>query len=140
MHIACPTLIISLLFNLIDINNWVRKEYYNHYMHKVCCTYSVTSNIDITGVRTALKSMNKKIYPAQIYMLTTVVNQYQEFRMNIDCEGNLGFWDELNPSYTIFNKEKELFSSIWVAKECRNLCGLRWLFKPCRMPHTSRRF
>lgn len=100
-------------FNLIDINNWVRKEYYNHYMHKVCCTYSVTSNIDITGVRTALKSMNKKIYPAQIYMLTTVVNRYQEFRMNIDSNGNLGFWDELNPSYTIFNKEKELFSSIW---------------------------
>ena len=100
-------------FNLIDINNWARKEYYNHYMHKVCCTYSVACNIDITGVRTALKSMNKKIYPAQIYMLTTVVNQYQEFRMNIDTDGNLGYWDELNPSYTIFNKEKELFSSIW---------------------------
>lgn len=100
-------------FNLIDMNNWVRKDYYNHYMHKVCCTYSVTSNIDISGLRTALKSMNKKIYPAQIYMLTTVVNQYQEFRINIDSDGNLGFWDELNPSYTIFNKEKELFSSIW---------------------------
>lgn len=100
-------------FNIIDINNWVRKDYYDHYMHKVCCTYSITSNIDITGVRTALKNINKKIYPAQIYMLTTVVNQYQEFRMNIDSDGNLGFWDELNPSYTIFNKEKELFSSIW---------------------------
>lgn len=33
--------------------------------------------------------------------------------MNINTDGKLGFWDELNPCYTIFNKEKEVFSSIW---------------------------
>ncbi|MDW2797671.1 CatA-like O-acetyltransferase [Clostridium boliviensis] len=33
--------------------------------------------------------------------------------MSINADGNLGFWDEINPSYTIFNKEKEMFSSIW---------------------------
>lgn len=100
-------------FHLIDISNWVRKDYYNHYMNELRCTYSLTANIDITGIRTALKNTNKKIYPAQIYMLTTVVNRYQEFRMSINADGKLGFWDELNPSYTIFNKEKEVFSSIW---------------------------
>jgi len=26
----------------------------------------------------------------------------------------LGFWDEINPSFTIFNKETETFSDIWV--------------------------
>ena len=104
---------IIMSFNLIDINNWARKDYYIHYMHELRCTYSLTANINITGVRTAVKSMNKKIYPAQIYMLTTIVNRYQEFRMNIDTDGNLGYWDELNPSYTIFNKDKETFSSIW---------------------------
>ncbi|GLB23945.1 type A chloramphenicol O-acetyltransferase [Lacrimispora xylanolytica] len=100
-------------FHLIDISNWPRRDYYNHYMRELRCTYSLTANIDITGLRTALKRMDKKIYPAQIYMLTTIVNQYQEFRMNVDADGNLGVWDELNPSYTIFNKEKETFSSIW---------------------------
>lgn len=100
-------------FNRIDMSNWVRKDYYNHYMHELRCTYSLTANIDITGMRTALKSMNKRIYPAQIYMLSTIVNRFQEFRMSIDADGNLGFWDELYPSYTIFNKEKEMFSSIW---------------------------
>lgn len=100
-------------FNLIDIDNWARKDYYNHYINNVRCTYSLTANIDITAVLTALKNLNKKIYPTQIYMLASIVNRYQEFRMNIDKNGNLGFWDILNPSYTIFNKEKETFSSIW---------------------------
>ncbi|MFD1259840.1 type A chloramphenicol O-acetyltransferase [Entomomonas asaccharolytica] len=100
-------------FNLIDIENWPRKEYYLHYMNQLRCSYSLTTNIDITRLKTFLKQTNRKIYPAQIYMLATLVNQYQEFRMNYNSDGALGYWDQLNPSYTIFNKSSETFSSIW---------------------------
>jgi len=100
-------------FNPINIENWERKDYYTHYMQQVRCTYSLTTNIDITGLRIALKDIGKKIYPVQIYMIATIVNQYKEFRMSFNAEGDLGYWDELNPSYTIFNKSKESFSSIW---------------------------
>ena len=31
----------------------------------------------------------------------------------INSEGNLGYWDKLNPLYTVFNKETEKFSNIW---------------------------
>lgn len=57
--------------------------------------------------------MNKKIYPVQIYMIASIVNQYKEFRMDINSYGELGYWDEVNPSYTVFNKDNETFSSIW---------------------------
>lgn len=100
-------------FNLIDKENWKRKEYYNHYMDNLRCTYSLTANIDITKLRIALKSVNKKIYPALIYMITTTVNELPEFRMSTNADGELGCWDEMVPSYTIFNKETETFSSIW---------------------------
>ncbi|MDD4160015.1 MAG: type A chloramphenicol O-acetyltransferase [Synergistaceae bacterium] len=100
-------------FILVDIENWERKEHYDHYMHQVRCTYSMTVNVDITGLRCAIKKANKKIYPVLIYMLASVVNQYREFRMDTDTEGNLGYWDEVNPSYTVFNKSKEIFSNIW---------------------------
>lgn len=100
-------------FHLIDIEKWQRKDYYLHYMNQLRCTYSLTTNIDITGLKTFIKKTNKRIYPAQIHMLATVVNQYQEFRMNFDTDGALGYWDELNPSYTVFNKNAETFSSIW---------------------------
>ncbi|MCD7935453.1 MAG: type A chloramphenicol O-acetyltransferase, partial [Tannerellaceae bacterium] len=100
-------------FNLINIEEWDRRDYYRHYMQEVCCTYSLTTNIEITGLRAAVKQMGIKIYPVQIYMIATIVNRYKEFRMNTNPDGELGYWDELNPSYTIFNKSSETFSSIW---------------------------
>lgn len=100
-------------FNLIDIEKWQRKDHYLHYMSQLRCTFSLTTNIDITGLKTFIKKANKRIYPVQIHMLATVVNQYQEFRMNYNANGVLGYWDELNPSYTVFNKSTETFSSIW---------------------------
>lgn len=57
--------------------------------------------------------MNKKSYPALIYMITTTVNQFPEFRISTNADGKLGYWGELIPSYTIFNKDLETFSSIW---------------------------
>lgn len=100
-------------FNQIDIEKWNRKEYYIHYMNQLPCTYSLTTNIDITNMLSAIKKASKKIYPAQIYIIASIVNQYKEFRMTINHDGDLGYWDEVNPSYTIFNKSSETFSSIW---------------------------
>jgi len=100
-------------FNQIDIEKWDRKEYYIHYMNQLPCTYSITTNIDITNMLSAIKKAGKKIYPVQIYIIASIVNQYKEFRMNINPHGDLGYWDEVNPSYTIFNKSSETFSSIW---------------------------
>ncbi len=100
-------------FNRIDLEKWNRKEYYIHYMDEMRCTYSLTVNIDITGLKAAAKEMRKKIYPVQIYMIATIVNQYAEFRTDINSRGELGYWEEVNPSYTVFNKDSETFSSIW---------------------------
>lgn len=100
-------------FNRIDIEKWNRKEYYIHYMNQLPCTYSLTTNIDITNMLSAIKKASKKIYPAQIYIIASIVNQYKEFRMTRNHDGDLGYWDEVNPSYTIFNKSSETFSSIW---------------------------
>lgn len=102
-------------FNQIDIEKWNRKEYYIHYMNELRCTYSLTVNIDITGLKSAVKEMSKRIYPVQIYMIATVVNQCEEFRMDINSYGELGYWSEVNPCYTIFNKDSKTFSSIWTS-------------------------
>lgn len=101
-----------MTFTKIDIENWHRKEYYLHYMNQPC-TYSLTTTIDITELKNGLKNNNQKIYPALIYMLTTMVNQHEEFRMTKNAKAELGYWKELIPSYTIFNKENQTFSSIW---------------------------
>lgn len=100
-------------FNPINIEQWERKDHYHYYMDVIRSTYSLTSEIDVTNLLTKLKSRNLRIYPVQIYIITTIVNRYQEFRMDFDADGRLGYWDEVYPSYTVFNKERETFSGIW---------------------------
>lgn len=100
-------------FNLIDIKHWSRKPYFEHYLNNVKCTYSMTANIEITDLLYEIKLKNIKLYPTLIYMIATVVNNHKEFRTCFDHSGSLGYWDSMNPSYTIFHKENETFSSIW---------------------------
>lgn len=100
-------------FNLIDIEHWNRKPYFEHYLNTVRCTYSMTANIEITNLLYEIKLKKLKLYPIIIYIIATVVNNHKEFRTCFDKNGNLGYWDSMSPSYTIFHKDNETFSSIW---------------------------
>lgn len=100
-------------FQPIDMKTWSRKPYFEHYLHKVRCTYSMTANIDMTLLLPELTSRGIKLYPALIHMLATVVNRHIEFRMSYDANGNVGYWESMSPSYTIFHDDDKTFSSIW---------------------------
>ena len=50
-------------FTKIDINNWTRKEYFDHYFDNTPCTYSMTVKLDISK----LKKDGKKLYPTLLY-------------------------------------------------------------------------
>ena len=91
---------------LIDLENWERREYYEHFIKNVVCSYSVTVNIDITNLK------GHSLYPAMIWLLTKTVNDMPEFRTCLTEEGP-GIYDSMHPMYTVFNKEKKSFSGIW---------------------------
>lgn len=99
-------------FNMIDRDNWDRKEYFEHYL-KQQTTFSMTNEINITTLMINLKKKGYKLYPAFIFMVTTIVNSHREFRTCFNSEGKLGYWNEVCPSYTIFDKSTHTFSSIW---------------------------
>ncbi len=96
----------------IDIHALERKEYFEHYMHHVPCTYSMTVDIDVTH----LIENHTKLYPAMIFALSSAVNQIPNFRYQYK-EGKLYLYDRVHPSYTIFSKENEHFSSIYTPFE-----------------------
>lgn len=96
-------------FTLIDMNNWDRKEYFEHYYQNIPCTYSMSVKLDITS----LKQRGKHLYSALLFFLTQIINQHREFRFSFDAQGRLGYFDEMLPSYTVFNPETETFTSIW---------------------------
>ena len=95
-----------MAFRLIDMESWSRREFYEHFIKEVRCTYSAVVNIDITALR------GQKLYPAMIWLLTRTVNDMPEFRTSLTPEG-LGIYDDMHPMYTVFNKENKNFSGIW---------------------------
>ena len=93
-------------FDLIDMESWERREYYEHFINNVVCSYSVTVDIDITDLR------KQRLYPAMIWLLTQTVNEMPQFRTALTDRG-LGIYDELHPMYTLFNEKTERFSGVW---------------------------
>ena len=95
-----------MAFHLIDLENWERREYYEHFISEVVCSFSATVNLDITKLK------NERLYPRMIWLLTRTVNEMPEFRTTLKPEGP-GVYDSMHPMYTVFNKENRNFSGIW---------------------------
>ena len=95
-----------MALKLIDMNTWERREFYEHFIGEVVCTYSAVVNIDITKLK------GQKLYPAMIWLLTKTVNDMPEFRTVLTPDGP-GIYDDMHPMYTVFNKENKNFSGIW---------------------------
>ncbi|MDE6863090.1 MAG: chloramphenicol acetyltransferase, partial [Eubacterium sp.] len=50
-------------FEMIDLEKYERKEHFIHYLNKVPCSYSITTNIDITELIPIIKEKEYKLYP-----------------------------------------------------------------------------
>ena len=85
-------------FQPIDLNTWPRRSWYDHYLHTVPCTYSMTADVDITLAKAMAKEAGQKLYPTLVYGIAQVVNRHEEFRTAFDGEGRLGIYDRLEPS------------------------------------------
>lgn len=118
-----------MTFTPIDRETWERKEYFDHYFSQVPCTYSAVFSLDITSLRQRCE----KLYPAMLYAITTIVNRHREFRTAINPQGQLGFYQEMHPCYTVFHKDDETFSNIWTtyAPEYRDFLANYQLDQQC---------
>ncbi len=102
-----------MAFIPVDMETYSRREHYEHYKNNVPCTYSMTANVDITGLKEKAAEKGVKFYPALIYVISKAVNRREEFRTCHDKNGMLGYYDVLHPTYTVFDKKSETFSSLW---------------------------
>lgn len=100
-------------FNIINMNTWARKDCFNHFFNNAKCTYSITVNIDITNLCNYIKTNELRFYPTFTWVVSKVINSYQEFKMAFDEEGKLGFFDEIGPSYSVLNDETKVMSDLY---------------------------
>ncbi|MFF2653709.1 type A chloramphenicol O-acetyltransferase [Streptomyces sp. NPDC058045] len=97
----------------VDLARWPRRQHFEHYRHRVPCTYSMTVEVDVTAFAAALRRSRRKSYLAQIWALATVVNRHEEFRMCLTASGAPAVWPVVHPSFTVFNPDRETFAAVW---------------------------
>ncbi len=97
----------------VDTRSWPRREHFEHYRHRVPCTWAMTVDLDVTALTAALRTSARKSYVAHVWALATVVNRHDEFRMGLTPDGAPAVWDVLHPSFTVLNPERETFANVW---------------------------
>ena len=101
------------MFHKIDFETWERKEHFKYYINLIKTNYNLTAELNISQLMEKVKEKKLKFFPTMLYCIIKAVNQNKEFRMDYDKEGNLGYWDYVVPSYTIFHDDDKTFSDIW---------------------------
>ncbi|WP_446897022.1 CatA-like O-acetyltransferase [Clostridium sp. LBM24168] len=100
-------------FKKIDMSSWPRIEHFKYYINNIKCKYNMNVNIEITDLLSEIRKRNLRFYPTFIYIVSKAINQNMEFRMSYNGDDELGYWDYLNPVYTIFHEDDKTFSDIW---------------------------
>lgn len=100
-------------FHLIDRSTWERSIYFDYYFNQLKCKYNLNANIDITALLDFKQKHRLKFFPTMLYVILRAVNQNKEFRMSFNEEGQLGYWEEVVPSYTLFHPETKTFTDVW---------------------------
>jgi chloramphenicol O-acetyltransferase type A len=100
-------------FHAIDMETWSRAQTYHYFTEMVTTTtYSINVTMDVTILRSTLKSKEIKFFPTYLYLITRAIGKQQEFRMALQ-DGVLGYWDSLNPYYPVFHDDDKTITFLW---------------------------
>ena len=100
-------------FHLLDRAAWPRSEHFDYYIRTVKCRYDLTAHLTVTALRERGKALGLRFYPLLLYIAARAINANREFRMGFNEHGAPGYWDFINPSYTIFHDDDKTFSDVW---------------------------
>lgn len=92
--------------NIIDYDNWDRREIFERFCP---CSYSITAEVDITRLIATIKAAGYKFYPTICYIISQVVNSRVDYRYAY-IDGNVGYYDRVDPLYTLMRKNSTLFT------------------------------
>lgn len=98
-------------FRPIDLETWDRRGIFEEFM-ELDCSYSLTRELRITEFYNSLKAEELRFYPCFAWAAVTAVNAHREFRMGCSSQGQLGYYDFVNPEYTVLNPKTKNMESL----------------------------
>lgn len=101
-----------MLFTPIDLKIWPRGPMFWYFSQMAPTGYSITVDVEVTGLRAALKGRGLKFFPAYLWLVTKCLNEQTEFKV-AQKDGVLGYYDTLTPLYASFHEDDKTFSLMW---------------------------
>lgn len=89
---------------IIDLENWPRREYFEHYSAMDNPYFSVTAEVDVTSAYRRTKAGGGWFYMRYLHAILKAVNAQEEFRYRID-NGTIVLFDRIHVSPTIGRKD-----------------------------------
>ena len=100
------------VFTPIDLRTWPRGEMFYYFSRMAPTGYSLTVRLDVTKMKAAVDAAGMKFFPAYLWLVTTVLNRQEEFRI-AEKDGQVGSYDHLTPLYAAFHEDDKNFSLMW---------------------------
>lgn len=102
------------VFTPLDLRTWKRGQMFFYFSKMAPTGYSLTVDVDITGMLAACRKAKIKFFPAYLWLVTRSLNQQMEFRI-AEKDGQIGYYDSLTPLYASFHEDDKTFSLMWTA-------------------------
>ncbi len=110
----------DITFTALDLNTWPRGQMFHYFTRMAPTGYSLTTQLDVTVMRKALKSRGIKFFPAYLWLVIKMLNKQVEFKVAINDEV-LGYWDSLTPLHAAFHNDDKTISLMWTPY-CEDFC------------------
>ena len=94
---------------IIDIENWERKENFNFFRHFQNPQLSITSEVECGGARQRAKAAGQSFFLHYLYAVLRAANEIPEFRYRIDPDGRVVLYDTIDMLSPIKIKENGKF-------------------------------
>jgi chloramphenicol O-acetyltransferase type A len=85
---------------IIDLENWKRKQHFEFFYRMDYPQYNICANIDVTSFLRFVKENKLPFYYAMIYAVTRVTDECENFRYRIRENKKVVLHDRLHPSFT----------------------------------------
>ena len=108
-----------MTFTPIDLKTWPRGRMFWYFSQMAPTGYSMTVDVDVSGLRPALKAKGFKFFPTYLWLVTKCLNEQTEFKVALK-DGVLGYYDTLTPLYASFHDDDKTFSLMWTDR-CEHL-------------------
>lgn len=95
-------------FHPIDIENWDRKEIYEHFSKLKLPHYNLVTTIDVTRLIAYKQQHKRSFYLTLIYLATQCLNKIENFRLRV-VDGQVVSYDRIHTNFTHKTPQETLF-------------------------------